>query len=209
MTANASILVARREGVLRIPNAALRFRPDFARREATSSPQTPAPASAPAAAPSAVSPERILESLKAELKLTPDQESGIARILKDAQTEIRAAGKAGGAEEARAKAKELRAANRIKIRSLLTEAQKKKFDQMDQRPESSQAAAPTFRVWTPVPQGRPVPVEITTGISDGSYTEVTSGGLTEGQEVIVEQVGSSNSKPPSSQTPGPSMKGFR
>jgi HlyD family secretion protein len=209
MTANASILVARRDDVLRIPNAALRFRPDFARREATSSPQTPAPASAPAAAPSAASAEQILKRLTADLKLTPEQQAGISRILKDAQAEIMAAGKAGGAEEARAKAKELRAGNRIKIRSLLTEEQKKKYDQMDQRPESSQAAAPTFRVWTPVPQGRPVPVEITTGISDGSYTEVTSGGLKEGQEVIVEQVGSGNSKAPSSQTPGPSMKGFR
>jgi hypothetical protein len=155
-----------------------------------------------------VSPEKILERLKAELKLTPDQQTSIARILKDAQAEIQAARKAGGAEEARAKAKELRAGNRIKVRSVLTEEQKKKYDQMDQRPETSQAAAPTFRVWAPVPQGRPVPVEITTGISDGSYTEVASGELKEGQEVIVEQVGTNN-KSSSSQTPSPSMKGFR
>jgi len=33
MTANVSILVAHREGVLKIPNAALRFRPESARRK--------------------------------------------------------------------------------------------------------------------------------------------------------------------------------
>jgi HlyD family secretion protein len=207
MTANASILVARKDNVLRIPNSALRFRPDFAKKETAPSQKGPAPA-APAPAPSTGSVEQILEKLKAELKLTPDQQASIARILKDAQAEIQAAWKAGGAEEARAKAKELRASNRIKIRSLLTEEQKKKYDQMNQQRETSQAAAPVFRVWTPVPQGRPVPVEITTGISDGSYTEVSSGALQEGQEVIVEQMGANN-KSGSSQTPAPSMKGFR
>ena len=34
MTANASVLVAQKENVLKIPNAALRFRPEFAKREA-------------------------------------------------------------------------------------------------------------------------------------------------------------------------------
>lgn len=208
MTANASILVARKDRVLKIPNSALRFRPDFAKRETAPSQKGPAPAAAPASTPSMVSPEQILERLKAGLKLTPDQQAGIARILKDAQAEVQAARKAGGAEEARAKAKELRAGNRVKIRSLLTEEQKKKYDEMEQRPDTSPAAAPVFRVWTPVPQGRPVPVEINTGISDGSYTEVASGALKEGQEVIVEQMGAGN-KSGSSQTAAPSMRGFR
>jgi HlyD family secretion protein len=209
MTANASILVAQRENVLKIPNAALRFRPEFAKREvavtakgATASPAPAAPSSSP------VSAEKILERLKAELKLTPEQEAAIGRILKDAQGEIRAAGKAGGAEEARAKAKELRAANRIKIRSLLNEEQRKKYEQMDQRPESAQGPAPVFKVWVAVPEGRPVSVDITTGISDGSYTEVVSGGLKEGQEVVLEASGGNNKAGASSGTQ-PSMKGFR
>jgi hypothetical protein len=53
-----------------------------------------------------------------------------------------------------------------------------------------------------------VGVDITTGISDGSYTEVASGGLKEGQEVIVE-AGSGNSKAATSSATQPSMKGFR
>ena len=207
MTANASILVAQRENVLKIPNAALRFRPDFARREA-SAPARGSPPPAPAPSSSPASPEKILERLKTELKLTPEQQAGVSRILKDAQGEIQAARKAGGAEEAKAKGKELRAANRIKIRSLLTEEQKRKYEQMDQRPESTLAPSPTFRVWVAVPEGKPLPAEIATGISDGSYTEVVSGALKEGQEIILEAL-SGNNKSGSSAAPQPSMKGFR
>ena len=206
MTANASILVAQRENALKIPNAALRFRPEFAKREVAVSSKgaasSPAPTSSPASA------EKILERLKGELKLTPEQQAGIARILKDAQSEIQAARKTGGAEEAKAKGKELRAALRIKIGSLLTEEQKKKYEQMDQRPESTQGPAPVYKVWVPVAEGRPVPVDITAGISDGSYTEVASGGLKEGQEVIVEAT-TGNNKGGTAQAPQPSMKGFR
>jgi HlyD family secretion protein len=208
MTANASILVARRDEVLRIPNAALRFRPEFAKKEVVVSSKGSAPsAAAPASSPAGL--EKFLERLKGELKLTPEQEAGIARILKDAQGEIQSARKTGGAEEAKAKAKELRAANRIKIGSLLTEEQKKRYAQMDQRPDSTQGPAPTYKVWVPVPEGRPVPVDITAGISDGSYTEVASGALKEGQEVIVEATTGNNKGGSSSQAPQPSMKGFR
>jgi HlyD family secretion protein len=192
MTANASILVAQRENALKIPNAALRFRPEFAKREVAVSAKGASAAPAPVPSSSAPSPEQLLERLKAELKLTPEQQGGISRILKDAQGEILAARKAGGAEEAKAKGKELRAAIRIKIRSLLNEEQKKKYDQMGQRPESVQGPAPTYKVWVPVPEGRPVPVDITAGISDGSYTEVASGNLKEGQEVIVEAATGNN-----------------
>jgi HlyD family secretion protein len=205
MTANASILVARRDNVLKIPNAALRFRPDFAKKEAALSQKGPAPPSTPS--PSAMSPEQILERLKAALNLTPEQQASVSRILKDTQAEIQAARKAGGPEEAKSKAKELRASNRIKIRSLLTEEQKKKYDQVEQRPETGQGPAPIYRVWAPVPEGRPVAVEITTGISDGSFTEVASGALKEGQEIIVEATGGNNKTGASSQPP--TMRGFR
>ena len=205
MTANASILVARKDNALKIPNAALRFRPEFAKKEAIASPKQAAAEAT--SSPVVTSPERALERLNAELKLTPQQQASISRILQDARTEIQAARKAGGPEEAKAKAKELRLSNRLKIHSLLTEEQKKKYDQMDQRPETSQSQTPVYKEWTPVPGGRPVPVEITTGISDGSFTEVLPGALQEGQEVITEALGGNN-KPGATQT-SPSMRGFR
>lgn len=209
MTANVSLLVAHKESVLKIPNAALRFRPDFVKREAGASQKKSAPAPTPAPSPSkgGPNPEAILERLKAELTLTPEQEAGVTSILKDAQTQIRAAFRAGGAEEGKAKGKELRLSNRLKIRSLLTEEQRKKYDQISQRSENAEGPAPVYRVWTPVQGGKPVPVEITTGVSDGSFTEVVSGALNEGQEVITEVLGE-KPKTAATQAP-PTMKGIR
>lgn len=39
-------------------------------------------------------------------------------------------------------------------------------------------------VWTLSPDGKPEPVQIQTGINDGSFTEIVAGGLREGQQVI-------------------------
>jgi HlyD family secretion protein len=206
MTANASILVAHKENVLKIPNAALRFRPEFVKKEAAPAQSSPIAGSTAA---SAATPEQVMERLKTALDLTAEQQANLARILKDAQTQIQAARKAGGGEEARAKAKELRAINRMKIRSLLTEEQKKKYDQMDQGGTAGQAAGAVYKVWTPVPGGgQPVPVEIVAGISDGSFTEVVAGRVKEGQEVITETAGANN-KSSARPSTGPSMRGFR
>ena len=206
MTANVSILVAHKENVLKIPNAALRFRPEFAKKEAASSPKgteqkSPPPPAAPAAG-------QTFERLKTGLKLSPDQQASLSRLFQDVQREMQMAKKMG-TEESRAKAKELRGMTRLKIRSLLNEEQKKKYDQMIQGMEETQAAAPTYKVWTPVNQGRPVPVEITTGISDGSLTEVLSGGLKERQEVILEALSNNKGASSSRLSSQPSMRGIR
>lgn len=52
-------------------------------------------------------------------------------------------------------------------------------------------SAPGYKVWVPGPQKMPVSVEITTGISDGAYTEVISENLKDGEEVIIEAMGNS------------------
>jgi hypothetical protein len=90
---------------------------------------------------------------------------------------------------------------------VLTEEQRKKFDHMPEQ-TGTQTILPKFRVWIPVPQKRPMPVEITTGISDGSYTEVLSGPLQEGQEVILESM-ESNSKSVTTPQALPGFKGGR
>jgi len=188
MTANASILVAHRDNVLKIPNAALRFRPDFAKREATTQKGAQAVPSAP---PAPASSLPTMERLKAALNLSPTQQAAISHILADTQTELQGARK-GTPEASLAKARQLSAFARSKISSVLTEEQRKKFDQMPEQ-TGTQTILPKFKIWVPVPQKRPIPVEITTGISDGSYTEVLAGPLQEGQEVILESMGS-NSK---------------
>lgn len=59
------------------------------------------------------------------------------------------------------------------------------------------------RVWI-IEEGNPKRVKVTTGISDGSYTELASDDLKEGQEVIVESTADTKPKTQSRQT-GPRM----
>jgi HlyD family secretion protein len=202
MTANASILVAHKENILRIPNAALRFRPDFAKMEASAQKRALAEPSAPA---SPVPSLPSLDRLKAELNISPEQQATISGILAEMHKEVQGARKANPGT-APTKARELASLTRSKIRSVLTEEQRKKFEQMPEQ-TGTQTVLPKFKIWVPVPQKRPMPVEITTGISDGSYTEVLSGPLQEGQEVIIEAIGGSN-RGAGSASP-PSLRGFR
>jgi HlyD family secretion protein len=221
MTANASVLVAQKDDVLKIPNSALRFRPDFAKKEAVSKrPQ----ATKPVVAVPPRTGELTAEKLRS-LNLTPEQRAAIARIVKElkerkdgAAAEGRKAGAKGGASAAGRKpgfevasakpSAPSREGFNSKIRALLTEEQKKKFDQLFQGSMSAQTTVQVFRVWVPVPGDKPVQVEITAGISDGTFTEVASGDLKEGQEVITEAAtGNSNGNRPATQAP--TMKGFR
>jgi HlyD family secretion protein len=72
-------------------------------------------------------------------------------------------------------------------------------DQRGQRGRGGAAGAgdkgPSQTVYLLDTEGKPVPVAITTGISDGAFVEVTGGELKEGDEVIVEQVTTQAKKP--------------
>ncbi len=50
---------------------------------------------------------------------------------------------------------------------------------------AAQARGPAGRVWVLGPEGKPQSIGVQLGISDGSFTEVLDGKVTEGQEVIV------------------------
>jgi HlyD family secretion protein len=102
MTANVSVMIAHREGVLKIPNAALRFRPESAKKEGG--------------------------------KSSPPQKVGER-------------GKPAEGDQGR-----------------------------------------PGRVWVLSPEKKPIPVSITLGITDGTFSEVMGGSLQEGGEVIVEEI---------------------
>jgi HlyD family secretion protein len=122
MTANVSVMIAHRDGALKIPNAALRFRPESAKKES-------------------------------ERGGSPFQRAG----------------------------------------------EQGKSTQGDQgRPG---------RVWVVSTEGRPTPVSITLGITDGTFSEVIGGNLQEGAEVIVEQT-SGKKGPSQPSAPSPGMRGM-
>ncbi len=122
MTANVSVMIAHRDGALKIPNAALRFRPESAKKE-----------SAKGGGP----PQKTGERAK---PAEGDQ------------------GKPG-------------------------------------------------RVWILSPEGKPAPIPITLGITDGTFSEVIAGNLREGAEVIVEQTSGKTGSARNSGPP-PVMRGM-
>jgi HlyD family secretion protein len=117
MTANVSIVVAHREGVLKIPNAALRFRPEFAKTEGTG-----------------------------EKRRETSQSTGQRLVKREEE------GKPG-------------------------------------------------RVWVLSPEGKPVPMSIALGITNGTFSEILAGDLKEGKELIVEET--SKKKGQNQGTPSP------
>jgi HlyD family secretion protein len=122
MTANVSVMIDHRDGVLKIPNAALRFRPDTVKKESGKGGP-------------------------------PQKSSGQIKSAEGGQ------GRPG-------------------------------------------------RVWVLSPEGKPTPLSIVLGITDGTSSEVGEGeNLKEGTEVIVEQT-SSKKGPAQGSAPQPSMKGL-
>ena len=106
MTANVSIVVAQREGVLKIPNAALRFIP-------------------------------------------PSRDGGESHAREG--TGDKQAGRTGGGTVAL----------------------------------SSESGGPSRKIWKMGPTGEPEPLAVQTGISDGMWTEVMAGPITDNDKVII------------------------
>src|SRR6266849_462712 len=183
MTANVKLVVAQKPSALKVPNAALRFRP------AGVDAGTP---SAPAAAGGAASggppsAEQIRERLVKGLNLTEDQQKKLEPILQESREQLRALQGAPDAER-RPKAQKIREAQRARIREILTDEQKARYDEM--AASAGEARSGTAgRVWIIGPDGKPAPITVTLGLSDGASTEVLRGDVREGQDVIVGSAG--------------------
>jgi HlyD family secretion protein len=186
MTANVKLVVAEKSDVLKIPNAALRFRPPGVEG---SDAQAPAPSPArpgggagpggrPGGQPSA---EEIRERLTGALALSAEQQAILDQILQDARQQMVAL--RGGhvpPEQRQQRAQRIREASRQKIREILTPAQREKYDQLQGEGGGAQG-----RVWVLGEDGKPRAVALRLGLSDGSATEVVAGDLKPGQDVII------------------------
>ena len=77
----------------------------------------------------------------------------------------------------------IRTEMRAQIREMLTAEQKTAYQKIAGARDARGAAA-SGRVWT-LQHGEPQPVDLRLGLSDGTSTEVLSGPLKEGDEVVV------------------------
>lgn len=196
MTANVSVQIEHKENILKVPNSALRFRPESAKKE-----ETGKASNRKQEAPPAEKGGSVVERLTKELNLSADQRSTLEMILRSSRGEIQEIREKLKPEEAQVR---IRTLIRQKIWGMLTEAQREKLKEMGRALERTQARP--GRVWIVSPEGKPTAVEIMIGITDGTFSEVVKGNLQEGMEVIVEEIVNKKGRP---STPIPSTKGLR
>lgn len=190
MTANVRIVVDTREKVLKLPNAALRFRPagvSDARDSGASQD------SAGAAAPAGESKkggggqqgsQAQRETLTKELQLTAEQQAKLEAALNETRDRIRALD-AGDKGDRRRQAERLRAESRTRIAEMLNPEQRKRYEEMTATRAGGGRSVTSGRVWVVDDTGKPNPVSVRIGLADGTHSEVVGGTLQEGAQVIV------------------------
>ena len=203
MTANVKLVYDQKSSVLKVPNAALRFRPAGADAPAASATAGGGSAAQPfsfgAGRPS---PEEMRERLVKGLGLTEEQQRRLDPILRDMREQLAALSEAPEAERQQ-RARRIFGEMRTRVREILTPTQQLTFDATASARNRSSAGT-SGRVFIVGSDGKPNPIPLTLGISDGTATEVLRGNVTEGQDVIVGSAvatqrapgGDSSSQPP-------------
>lgn len=182
MTTNVRITVARREGALKLPNAALRYRPPGAQAPAKG--QKP-PAEAGAAAPSADAgsqAQATRERLTRELGLSEEQVAKLETIQR-ATAERIAAISVDDPAQRKKEIGRLRAQARGEISAILNDEQRARYEAMAS--EQRGVATRSGSVWVADASGKPRSVTVRLGITDGTHTELLGGELKEGDSVII------------------------
>ncbi|HJL56735.1 MAG TPA: efflux RND transporter periplasmic adaptor subunit [Arenicellales bacterium] len=169
MTATVEIIVGRRENVLRVPNSALRFKPKGLSEASGSTAKN--------------GHQRALariEKLATTLELSDKQRPAVAAVFREMGEAIRALRESGMEEQARKSAKtQLRNQAFGRIEALLSEDQRIRYREM--RAKSAGTRQRRGTLWRP--QG-PTSVRVEIGLSDDTYSEITSNELSAGDAVI-------------------------
>jgi HlyD family secretion protein len=225
MTANVKLVTAEKSDVVKVPNAALRFRPPGA----DSAPATPAPGGR-AGAPAGEAPrgegggrggssgggagrlEAIRDRLVNTYNLDEAQQQKLDTILQESRGQF-AALQGLSEQERQARIQKNREATRAKIREILTPEQRARYDADTASGAGGGGGARgpvPGRVWVQGPDGKPQAVPLMLGITDGQSTEVVRGELKDGQDVIVGILGAPGSGArPGTPTPGGGAGGPR
>lgn len=207
MTANLQIVTDDRQDVLRVPNAALRFRPLGG--------PTALPSSAPAEAQTARTggggraAGALRERIEEEVQPTPEQKQAIAAIMAEQRSGNRQATAGLSEEERRAAFRAARTELRAKIAAVLDPERRAKFEALMQegRPAAQSEVTPG-RVYVLDGEGQPKPVAVRLGPSDGAFTQILPvAGIADGIEVVIG--GGPRTAEPTPASRGPAPRGPR
>ncbi|HEX6157411.1 MAG TPA: efflux RND transporter periplasmic adaptor subunit [Burkholderiales bacterium] len=178
MTANVRIAVENRANALKVPNAALRWRPAGAADAKGAAPvDAPAPQQAGGQAV-----QQFRARIASELKPSDAQKAQIEEIFNDSRQKFARVRDMKGDGERRREAEKIRAETNARIAEILTAEQRPAWERLlaESGPRGASAAG---RVYV-LEGGRPKAADVRLGLTDGASTELVSG-LNEGAEVIV------------------------
>jgi HlyD family secretion protein len=180
MTANARIVSDARENALKVPNAALRYRPQgvAAAKDAEASSPAPGAGGGDARARRA--------KLVDELKLDAAQQARLDEAFGDLRAKMAELNEVREADR-RPRAERLRADLRQKINAMLNPEQQQRYAAIVAT-EAGRSSPGSGRVYVVGDDGRPRDVALRLGLSDGNATEVVGGDLADGADVIVGNV---------------------
>lgn len=195
MTANVRIVVDTRASVLKVANAALRFRPAGASGGEAGRARDPAGAPAPAeegAGRGAQAGEAMRERLTKELSLTTEQQAKLETIQNETRDKIRAIDTEDKGER-RKQAERLRAESRTRIAEMLNPEQRSRYEET--AASRSGRSVARGRVWVLDDTGKVKGIDVRVGLTDGTHAELVSGELQEGTQVIVGTQEDAKSRP--------------
>lgn len=175
MTANINVIRGQQTDVLRVPNAALRFRP------------------AGAANPAASQPDPAAELIR-ELGLSSDKASAVRRVFADFASglqQARSASVNNPMTDMRAQMQQLRQKLNNELQLVLSEQEYQRYSEINaqrrqQRGQGDSGTAAT--VWVLDSKQQPKAINLRVGLSNDEYSEVLSGELSQGDKVIVRAV---------------------
>ncbi len=210
MTATARITTDSREQAMKLPNAALRWRPAGVQSEGA-----PQGAGGVLGAPGTTGGgqqggrgwanlDTMVKALTDELKLGEDQQKQIAGIVEEARAQFAELAKSQlEPDQRRARAQTIRRNIGQRISQSLTAEQRPRFQELQ---AARTAASTAGQVWVLGPEGKPAPVAVRLGIGDGAFTEMVGGNLKSGQDLLIG--GGPKAPPASAQAGGGLRLGF-
>jgi HlyD family secretion protein len=189
MTANVRIVTDTRESVLKIANAALRFRPPG---ESTAPGDVKAGAASPPAGGNGGGGQlqQLRQRLVTELKLDDAQQARVQAIFDQMRGRFMSLRELP--EDARTRAAAtVRAEMRAGIEEILRPEQKARYAEILAETAGRSGPAARGRIWA-LASGKPRAIDVRTGLTDGTATEVSGEGIEEGMEVIVGMQGAAS-----------------
>jgi HlyD family secretion protein len=204
MTATLRIFTERRENILRVSNAALRWRPPGEQTPATSAAAPPALPNPFSAAPPASGQNtggqgqqrQILDRLASDLKLDESQKKQLEEIAREVRQTTQ--GSTDTPEGRRERGRAIAAGIADKLKPLLKGEQIARFEVLQAERSAARATGQgaagqgsgqpaigvASRLYISDADGKPVLTPIRLGATDGTNTEVLTG-VTEGQKAII------------------------